>query len=116
VAEPARKASENIEPTIRPNLKALEGGNETSEPKRGHLRVADGDDKKSALTPEQIQSQERVAGGGNEPVTEAAPPSDQVGRGFKAGTKSRFSRLKILLRRTRFCLVLLQALACFSSA
>src|SRR4051812_15511683 len=43
MGEPAYQLPEDDKPDIRPDLHALEGGGETSEPRRGHLRSADDD-------------------------------------------------------------------------
>ncbi len=95
-AEPLRKVENpydndnSSEQVTRPNLRSLEGGGETTEPRRGHLKAV-GDDASSA-SPDELKDSETSGEG---PAASKADQtegsqlagSDQLGRGFNPTDK-----------------------------
>lgn len=91
MAEPARIYDEDDEqPVTRPDLKALEGGGESTAPKRGHLSsVKDEDEAKKSMSPEELEKAEESGTEGaadTEPAEEEESfynPNDDAGGRFK---------------------------------
>lgn len=122
MAEPARDPyddSNSEEPVTRPDLRALEGGGESTPRGRGHLRAADGgnadesesDEPTSArdranktwgIEPAEVKDAEEAAESGqstegtDKEASVLNGSEDQVGEGFNPDDKkkSRFSRLR----------------------
>ena len=94
MAEPARNYDNNDseEPIIRPDLKALEGGGETSEPVKGHLHSVSGGDTegkaKGGATPSEIKSGEetgsdsQTVGSSTATQEERNALTKQIGKGY----------------------------------
>lgn len=89
MAEPARQLDDEPDQSIydesgtvpsnpKPDLKALEGGGETTEPRRGHLKDADTGHP----------SRDRLSAAEEGAPSNISRQEDQVGRGYKPGSRS----------------------------
>ena len=98
MAEPARKIydEDNSQPAAGPDLKALEGGGETSEPHRGHLQAVD--PEKSSDSKDLDKAEKEAA---NEPET-SSQHENPVGGGYsKSGGAKKSLRQRLSGRRKR---------------
>jgi hypothetical protein len=102
---------EDEQPVTRPDLQALEGGGETTKPKRGHLKVADGTEDKKSETPEALQDAEKGGGFYKPEVADdkekdsLGQAENQIGGGFNSSDPNvvnrAFWRLKGLSGRKK---------------
>ena len=86
------------EPITRPDLHALEGGGETTEPRRGHLQAVDDSEEKSA-SPESLKGQRRVALQGIKDSASSQENSQSRGGLYSGGDTGRFGKLVPIIFR-----------------
>ncbi len=106
MAEPLKKdpydkkfGEEDSEPVTKPDLKSIEGGGQTTEPKKGHLKAVDSDKLEKA---EQAGGEDSgVSDAESNERTKLQESEGQVGAGYRHEDNSRLGGFKSLFRGRR---------------